>query len=381
MSDKICIFVCTEDLENQIGVKKKIEMQSDAIGKQGYKVIRLFCGENNIFEKIKKMSLHYYGVNCRNIRSEIDHLDISMVKVVYARYSMITVYGLLDIFRRLKEKNPTIKIILEYPTFPYEQECYTLKSKPMLYRDRLHRKHLKEYVDMAVTLSPDKEIYGIPAYEITNGTTVEKFSPHLKTSRDDGVVNLIAVAGISKWHGFDRVIEGLRQYYKTDREINVYFHIVGDGPYKSILEKQVQDCKLDEFVLFHGVKTGEDLQMVYNNADIAVGSLGLHRMYDFPHVSVLKTREYCSIGIPFITVGRDYIYKDNGFEFCTTVSDDDEPISIPEIINFYQVIKNRYTDEQITILIRKFAFKNLEWKNVYKKIFDELKKRYSEWEK
>ena len=50
-------------------------------------------------------------------------------------------------------------------------------------------------------------------------------------------IRLVAVAGLAKWHGYDRLLEGLGEYYRTDVERKVIFHIVGEGPVREEYEQ------------------------------------------------------------------------------------------------------------------------------------------------
>ena len=68
-------------------------------------------------------------------------------------------------------------------------------------------------------------------------------------------LHLIGVAEVHYWHGFDRLIRGLAEYYCTNPDYKVYFHIV--GPLSGEREKQeilpvIRDNKLESYVILHG---------------------------------------------------------------------------------------------------------------------------------
>ncbi len=369
---KTCIYISVANLEEQIGVAKKIEMQCAAIEEIGFKVIHLGAEKPKKMEIFQKLLPFYYGENCKRIKEHLISFKNEDVRIIYIRHSPSAIYGMLDIMATAKEVFPKVKIILEFPTFPYDAECSTLKSKPMLYRDRLHRGKLKKYVDYAATLSPDKDIYGIPAIEITNGTSVDSFKPHANINYEKDTLNLIAVAGISKWHALDRVIEGIAEYYQKKRQVRVLFHVIGEGPYRKSLEERAKALDILDYIYFYGKKSGRELEDLYNKSDIAVGSLGLHRVYDYPHVSVLKTREYCAIGIPFITIPQDYVFAESGFPFSMIVPADDTAIDIQKVVDFNKALKKQYTDSDITQSMRKFAKENLEWSAIFSRLFNEV---------
>jgi hypothetical protein len=180
---------------------------------------------------------------------------------------------------------------------------------------------------------------------------------------------MAGVANLSFWHGYDRIIEGLSRYYhyKRPEEKKVFFHIIGDSSssesnrYKELVKKY----GLSDYVKFHGRKFGKDLDSLFNQMDIAVGSLGGHRK-NIKFDKSLKNREYCARGIPFFYSlidpdfeGQDFIYK---------VPSNDDPIDISSIIEF---IDNSNYD---SARIRNFAEENLTWEQQFKKILDEIKK-------
>jgi glycosyltransferase involved in cell wall biosynthesis len=51
---------------------------------------------------------------------------------------------------------------------------------------------------------------------------------------------------------------------------------VGNGKEIPNLKKLVDNLHLSKQVIFHGFKTGDELDSLFNSCHIAVGSLGLH---------------------------------------------------------------------------------------------------------
>ncbi|MEI3231140.1 MAG: hypothetical protein V8S24_07840 [Gordonibacter pamelaeae] len=72
------------------------------------------------------------------------------------------------------------------------------------------------------------------------------------------------------------------------------------------MEKLVSELKLEDFIVFAGAATGSKLDAFFDDADVAVGSLGLHNR-GFLGLT-MKSREYCARGIPFI-----YSFPEKGF--------------------------------------------------------------------
>src|SRR5665647_1646028 len=153
--------------------------------------------------------------------------------------------------------------------------------------------------------------------------------------------------------------------YDQENKKKVFFHIAGDSDntepirYKELVKK----CDLSNYVIFYGRKTGKELDMIYNKADIAVGSLGCHRI-SIKNVKTLKNREYCARGLPFFYSETDVDFEDKDFIF--KVPSNDSPIEIEEIINF---VTNNKLDE---VKIRKYACENLTWEKQFEKVLNEV---------
>jgi hypothetical protein len=169
------------------------------------------------------------------------------------------------------------------------------------------------------------------------------------------------------WHGYDRVIEGLRIYYcagEKDKK-KVFFHIVGDNTnrestrYKELVKKY----SLSQYVLFYGKKSGKELDIIFNEADIAVGSLGCHRIA-IKNAKPLKNREYCARGLPFFYSDIDVDFEDR--DFILKVPANDEPVNIAAIVDF---ATNNTFD---AVKIRNYAVENLTWDKQFEKVLSEV---------
>ena len=125
-------------------------------------------------------------------------------------------------------KNHGVKIFLEIPTYPYDQEYFSIKEKIELYTDKLFRHTFCKYVDAIITYSNDTEIFGKRTIRLSNGIDFNHIPLRNSTKNIDNELHLIGVAEIHFWHGFDRLIKGLGAYYNSNPEYKVYFHLVGN---------------------------------------------------------------------------------------------------------------------------------------------------------
>lgn len=386
------IFIALENRNDptSIGPSLKIEQQRKALEYYGFDVYEVQVKNKYIYIKNKGNSEKIYKFNSRSILKNDDNKfrrKIKILRRLQETYKILIEYieneGIkISYVRNLLPWNPfALKfvknvrklsdiMILDVPTYPYEKEF----SKAIRMIDGIFNKNLNRYFDFVVTPSNVDNVYGIKTLKITNGIDVEKFRKKAITKKEKEL-HLIGVANVSIWHGYDRVIRGLYEYYKRMPKMKVYFHVVGEGVELSNLKKLSEKLGVGDYVLFHGFKTGEELDKLFDLSDVAVGSLGLHRI-GLKNASIIKLREYCARGIPFVITANDEDFIN--FEFMLKISSDENPLDIREVINFYERIKN--TDYVINM--RDYAMKNLSWKSKMKILVDEInnllenKKRY-----
>ena len=253
-------------------------------------------------------------------------------------------------------KRAGVKIVLEIPTYPYDQEYLevSFSDKIRILTDRFFRHRMTGYIDRIVTFSNEKVIFGIPAINISNG--IDFSTIKMKSlCPSNKHIRLIGVAEIHFWHGFDRVLTGLAQYYKEKHETNVYFDIVGDGVPEEMnkLRSIVSTEKLDSYVTFHGTKSGAELDELFEQADMGIASLGRHRS-NITYIKPLKNREYAARGIPFV-----YSEIDDDFEqmpYIIKAPADETPLDIKKIIDFFHSRKFAPSE------IRQSISGSLSWK-------------------
>ena len=285
----------------------------------------------------------------------------------YIRYGYSD-YPFIKMLNELKTGCKT-KIVVEIPTYPYGVQMNDdIKMKFLKITDILTRRKLANYVDRIATFSNDREIFNIPCLNIRNGIAIDDISIRQHHSLGNSV-SLIAVASMERWHGYDRLIEGLHQYNEKGYTRKVRFHMVGDGPelgkYKTLAGKY----KLEKDVTFHGFSSGTELDEIYNQCDIAVASLGMHRI-GIKLASTIKTREYSAKGLPVITSCKIDMFPEN-YQYVLNVPGDESPIDISKIVEFYdRLYSNSDSFSGINNEIRTFARKNCDMPIVMGPIID-----------
>lgn len=258
------------------------------------------------------------------------------------------------------------KVVMEIPTYPYDQEYISRSMKLELAIDRCFRHQLAKKLDGIVTFSNVETIFGGRTIRISNGIDFDAIP--LKRSKNDTSheLHLIGVAEVHYWHGFDRLVNGLAEYYRTNPEYKVYFHIV--GPLAGEREREdilpvIRNNHLESYVILHGPLHGNELDAQFEKADFAIGSLGRHRS-GITNIKTLKNREYAARGIAFV-----YSETDEDFDtmpYVWKATPDDTSINISKLIEFYQ---NKVWDPQII----RDSIKHLSWKEQMHKVINEVK--------
>lgn len=328
------------------GVEKKIKNQ--------VKVFQKFFDTEFVLlppvqkKRIKKLTcrLPLFPIDRRWIyHREYDDADFLYFRQVRHDRSFV------NYLKQIKSSNPGTKILYEIPTYPYEQEQkVTVKNCHITAKDRINRRLLHNYVDRVVTFYHQESILGIPTLRVINGFDFSSV-PINTQQLDSETLHLVEVSTTAFWHGYDRIISGLGEYYRTGGTRNIVFHMVG-----LVLpehQKMVEVNGLQQHVVFHGFQSGDALNKIYEQCHIGVDVLGGHRK-DYPISSSLKSREYAAHGLPILTASPvDYLGKSNHYQML--VPYDDSPVDIEAVISFADVCYSGKPLQTVRDEIRSFA--------------------------
>lgn len=374
------LYLTYHGLSEHSGISKKMIAQVEGLRQNGHDVhfctyiideqgqrkrmVNDTCIENygtGTWAKIKKRFC--YG-------SIVRYAKEHHIKFVYIRSFNNANPMTVGLVRNLKKAG--MKVVMEIPTYPYDKEFKgaPCRIKLNLYIDKLFRRQLAGQVDRIVTFSDVKEIFGQKTINISNGIDFSCIPIQQKTKHPPHEVHLLGVAEVHYWHGYDRVIAGLGEYYKQNPKTKVYFHIVGgvassemydtehNPGFKPIMDKY----GIAEYIKFYGALFGNKLDELFNQAHFAIGSLGRHRT-GIDKIKTLKNREYAARGIPFI-----YSETDDDFEhmpYILKAPADESPIDINRLLDFY--LNNHFDANEI-----RNSIKHLSWKEQMKKVLEEI---------
>jgi glycosyltransferase involved in cell wall biosynthesis len=354
------------------GIKKKVFAQAKAFRSHGFEVDVLFFEDNKIyvegdnarvsFEAENKLQflLFLYGGFLKKV-------DFSSYNYVYVRH-FLTNPLFLRMLKKMKALQPKAKTFMEIPTYPYR---HTFKNESIVKRaglviDEISSRFFKKYIDRIVTFARTPEIFGIPTTQTDNGIDTDVFGFIPPPLYNESELHLGGVANIQTWHGYDRLINGFADYYANKFTTKVYFHIVGGGGNEVNKLKDLADkLGLSQYAFFYGFLDGDELVNVLKKLHIGVSNLAFHRIGAAKgETSALKSREYASRGIPFVSA-----YRDRGFPSdypqILEIKADNSAVDIDELIGFYNKLQ---ATPQFAENLRSYAVEHLSWKNKLKPV-------------
>ncbi|MEN5233444.1 glycosyltransferase [Sphingobacterium faecium] len=336
------LFFIFHGFSDHNGISKKIWGQINGLKQNGAQVTLCYYtveANGHRVWKINEDVLVDLGTGTwAKIRKRVDYRAIGQYvlennfSLVYIRSDHNANPFTIQLVKKMRQSGATV--VMEVPTYPYDQEYDTPKMKMELFIDRLYRRQLAKQLDAVVTFSNYDVIFGQKTLKISNGIDFAAIPIRHPLATKKEEIHLLAVAEIHYWHGFDRLIQGLALFKQQHPRHQVLFHLVGE--LSGERERQeilvsIQQHGLQEQVILHGALWGTALDDLFDLADFAIGSLGRHRT-GIDVIRTLKNREYAARGIPFIYSESDPDFDDR--DYILKAKPDESPIDIQQILDF-----------------------------------------------
>lgn len=365
------LFLIFHGFDPSNGISKKISYQVNALKRCGNEVHLCYMDETETKKRIidENVIANYGSGLLSKILKRIDFSSITRyvknnhIDIVYIRSNHNANPFTIRMVKQMKKYGA--KVVMEIPTYPYDSEYEAQGMSKQIFQDKLFRNHLAKQLDAIVTFSDYKHIFGQRTIRISNGIDFD--SVKMKTTINDTSkeLNLIGVAEIHEWHGFDRLVKGLADYYSKSQNYIVRFHVVGyffSAEIENEFKKIVIDNHMEDFVILYGKKHGQELDRLFEKCDFGIGSLGRHRV-GIDRIKTLKNREYAARGIPFI-----YSETDSDFDtrpYVLKAPADETPIDLNNIVSFYHSISILPKDIRGSIM-------SLSWENQMKNVLNNI---------
>jgi len=350
------------------GPDRKVAAQIKAFNNAGLDCDFLFCKQPKTVGTKILSCLPYLsdGVDWPSPTS------LSDCSFLYIRRSRFFSKDFIRFIKETKEAKPDIKIILEIPTFPYDDEMRAPLLFPAYLKDRKYRKQLRNNIDIIACPSTETEIFGVEAIHVYNGIDLSSIVPK-KPALNLLEVNIIATAYFMRWHGLDRLIEGMSNYYRgAGSSRSIILHVAGSGAEIQPLKRKVQSDGLENKVVFHGYCDSDKLDTLFDQCSFAVECLGIHRK-GLTLSSSLKSREYLAKGIPFIYANDIDVLVDDPADFCLRIHADDTSVNIEALLSFHDKLYSSETQENLINRIRLYAETHVGIDVTMKKIIEYIR--------
>ena len=374
------LFLVYHGFSEHSGISKKIHYQVKGLRENGHDVRLCYYDFDERGHRCRFVDgavLKDYGTGAlAAIRQRLDYGAVydycvrEQVELVYARCFMNATPWLIRFFKKLRQAG--VKAVTEIPTYPYDGEFAGATGMHRVNHivDQLFRKRLYHYMDAMVTFSDAEEVFGQRTIRISNGVDFDSIPLHETLDMKPETLHLIGVAEVHYWHGYDRLIAGLGEYYKNGGQRDVVFHIVGGiwsgdlygSAFAPGIQTLIDQYGLSNYVILHGQLFGQSLDELFAQCQFAIGSLGRHRN-GITVIKTLKNREYATRGVPFI-----YSEQDSDFDhqpYVLKAPADESPIDIQRIIDFM----NHFTMKPEEI--RK-TVEHLTWKIQMQQVIDDV---------
>jgi glycosyltransferase involved in cell wall biosynthesis len=214
------------------------------------------------------------------------------------------------------------------------------------------------FKDLALKIYSKKDI-GV----ITNGVSTEQFKPRPieeKIEKSEAF-KILCGTRVTPRKGFRFLIQAIKKLKDNGR--NVHLEIIGDGNEKEELRALVRSLGMENEVSFVGVVSRDSIKEYFSFARIFI-STSLNEGMSNAMLEALAS------GLPIIatnTGGTKEMVRSGLNGFVIKMKDVDDIVEKIEII-----ISNRETEERMATESRSIS-KNLSWKNVAKKYWEEYK--------
>lgn len=371
---KKLLYITRYSLHQSFNLKKKFDGQLNAFRNLGFDVYFIGFDETNLYlinnDKKTVIGKTHFGFPSYLHTLFYNDLHKAAVKAIesqkfdYVYWRSAPLWkSSVKVAKTTKKVNATL--IYEIPTYPQtEAQMSGLRGLFVRYSKRFD-KVFHSLVDAYVLIGEDAggEYRGKPAINIENGIDVSNVP--VRTPKNEDSIHILALASMSYWHGYDRLIRSLAQYKGEDK---IIIHMVGgnDGGCLNDWQELAFKLNLTESVVFHGQMTGKALEEMFDLCDIGVNSLAMYRK-GFAVTMELKAREYIARGLPFVCAVEDPALNDSQGTFWLRIPNDD---SVPDMGQIAKFALDMKKDISHVDSLRKLAENRMTWEMQYKKVFD-----------
>ena len=271
---------------------------------------------------------------------------------------------LLSASKYLKRLSKTIPIVYEIPTYPLDTGnniLYKIRDLIEMSCYKSINKYIKltlvNLIDNSISIPDNWQIFH-NALDIDNYYETE--CPELFDT-----IKFIIIANISEYHHYERILLAIEKYsgnYKIELAI-----ISPKSIEYSKLKTLVSSLNLESTVTFHDSLPLNEIQNIAKDYHIGVAQLSTGEKGS-NLVNTLKSKDYCAMGLPFISTCYDTSFE-KGFPYAYITENMDDDINLNKIIDWYLSIRKNtnYRNDMY-----EYAKNNLQYDKFAQQIIDKL---------
>ncbi|AJG25818.1 glycosyltransferase [Streptococcus iniae] len=351
------LFLANIDLNPNEGIYKKIIAQAKGFknaNSDGWIVTKQ--GGNSVYANTENEIFEVSRKNLFQLSKEI--ILRNNIRAVYIRH-MIPSFSLVFFLLWLKKNN--IEIYYEIPTYPYFSEQFRVSKKKYralvkIILDIIFWPVIYMIINHLIVIKSNSKVKVFKKMiEITNGADTHSLKIK-KYEQNYSKISLVAVGTIYPYHGYDRILKGLKAINEEYNQKVIEINFIGKSSTLDDLKKLSEKLELKN-VYFHGTKTTEELNDLYDKFDLGLGCLALHRR-DADIDTTIKVIEYYCRGVAVLTSGDSPL----GEIFSNTtikIASNEDIIDLNYVLSEFEKITQSDMQQISQLSINKFSWNKI----------------------
>lgn len=262
----------------------------------------------------------------------------------------------------IKSLSKTIPIVYEIPTYPLDTGntlLFQIRDYLEMKLYKMLNKHIRltlvNLIDDSVSLPSNWSLF----HNAIDIDDYQLFPPSVISD----TIKFIIIANISEYHHYERFIVAMKEYSGIH---NIELTIISppSDSYTKI-KSLVNELNLENQVVFYDSQSIETIQSIAKDCHIGVAQLSTSEKKS-NLVNTLKSKDYCAMGLPFISTCYDTSFeKDFPYAYITESMDD--KIDLSAIIEWYL---NIYNNKNYRTEMYLYAKNNLQYDEFAQQIID-----------
>ena len=255
------------------------------------------------------------------------------------------------------------KLILEFPTFPYDEIVPT----QYIEIENLRRRKIVNLVDQIVTPSRVNTIDNKSTIVFDNGYYSDIKNINLTNSLVlNDAISLVMTANFDEWHGAERILYSLKSHLSKFPENKIMLVFIGEGPEITRLKKIAGELHIVDNVDFKEFVHVDSLPLYYGRMSCGLCTLGEYKA-NRQDSSTLKSKEYLMHGLPVVYAVDDPVLDNSPYSLKVANN-----ASIPDMGQICNFVRKMHSENNVRKQIHEFFKMAISWKPFAQKLIHRI---------